>query len=71
MVNHNSMSEKGDEFRLIFTLMFEGHNWFCLLKSDWRISLPGQDVEYPFLKPTTLCMGALFECPESEGRSAL
>ncbi|HFI0172057.1 TPA: transposase [Streptococcus suis] len=80
MVQHNSLSEKGQErisavfstlqigqllrkagisksfglsslaiFRLIFTLVFEGRNWFRLLHSDRRESLPGKDVVYRFL----------------------
>ena len=36
-------------FRLIFTLVFEGRNWFRLLHSDRRQSLPGKDVVYRFL----------------------
>ena len=36
-------------FRLIFTLVFEGRNWFRLLHSDRRESLPGKDVVYRFL----------------------
>jgi hypothetical protein len=36
-------------FRLVFTLVFEGRNWFRLLDSDRRSSLPGKDVVYRFL----------------------
>jgi hypothetical protein len=36
-------------FCLIFTLVFEGRNWFRLLQSDRRQSLPGKDVVYRFL----------------------
>lgn len=36
-------------FRLIFVLVFEGRNWFRLLNSDRRQSLPGKDVVYRFL----------------------
>lgn len=36
-------------FRLVFTLVFEGRNWFRLLTSDRRSSLPGKDVVYRFL----------------------
>lgn len=36
-------------FQLIFTLVFEGRNWFRLLDSERRQSLPGKDVVYRFL----------------------
>ncbi len=36
-------------FQLIFTLVFEGRNWFRLLDSERRSSLPGKDVVYRFL----------------------
>ncbi|GIP61352.1 Uncharacterised protein [Chlamydia abortus] len=79
MVQHNFLSEKGQErisalfsalqigqllrkagisksfglsslviFKLIFTLVFEGRNWFRHLHSD-RQSLPGKDVVYRFI----------------------
>lgn len=35
-------------FKLIFSLVFEGRNWFRLLESD-RKNLPGKDVVYRFL----------------------
>ena len=38
-----------DVFQLIFTLVFQGRNWFRLLDSDHRSSLPGKDVVYRFL----------------------
>jgi len=36
-------------FQLIFSLVFEGRNWFRLLQSERRQSLPGKDVVYRFL----------------------
>lgn len=36
-------------FQLIFSLVFEGKNWFRLLESQRKESLPGKDVVYRFL----------------------
>lgn len=36
-------------FQLIFSLVFEGKNWFRLLESRKHESLPGKDVVYRFL----------------------
>lgn len=36
-------------FQLLFSLVFEGKNWFRLLKSNRGSSLPGKDVIYRFL----------------------
>lgn len=36
-------------FRLLFSLVFEGKNWFRLLESNRGGSLPGKDVVYRFL----------------------
>jgi len=101
MVQHNSLSEKGQErisaafstlqighllrkagisksfgwsslaiFRLIFVLVFEGRNWFRLLNSDRRQSLPGKDVVYRFLNHPRFAWRRFFACLESEDRSA-
>ncbi|MGF9911629.1 hypothetical protein ABEX47_10570 [Paenibacillus ehimensis] len=36
-------------FQILFSLVFEGRNWFCLLESDRGKSLPRKDVVYRFL----------------------
>lgn len=36
-------------FQLLFSLVFEGKNWFRLLESNRKASLPGKDVVYRFL----------------------
>jgi hypothetical protein len=36
-------------FQLLFSLVFEGKNWFRLLESNRGTSLPGKDVVYRFL----------------------
>lgn len=36
-------------FQIIFSLVFEGKNWFRLLESDRGADLPGKDVVYRFL----------------------
>jgi hypothetical protein len=36
-------------FQLLFSLVFEGRNWFRLLESDRSQTLPGKDVVYRFL----------------------
>lgn len=36
-------------FQLIFSLVFQGRNWFRLLEGERRSSLPGKDVVYRFL----------------------
>lgn len=36
-------------FQIVFSLVFEGKNWFRLLESDRRADLPGKDVIYRFL----------------------
>ncbi|RKN82063.1 IS4 family transposase, partial [Paenibacillus ginsengarvi] len=36
-------------FQLLFSLVFEGRNWFRLLESSRGSSLPGKDVVYRFL----------------------
>lgn len=36
-------------FQLLFSLVFEGKNWFRLLESERSGSLPGKDVVYRFL----------------------
>jgi hypothetical protein len=36
-------------FELLFTLVFQGRNWYRLLDSQRRIDLPGKDVVYRFL----------------------
>ncbi|TVX96820.1 IS4 family transposase [Paenibacillus cremeus] len=36
-------------FQLLFSLAFEGKNWFRLLESNRSASLPGKDVVYRFL----------------------
>jgi hypothetical protein len=36
-------------FQIVFSLVFEGKNWFRLLKSDRAADLPGKDVIYRFL----------------------
>lgn len=36
-------------FQIIFSLVFEGKNWFRLLESDRATDLPGKDVIYRFL----------------------
>lgn len=36
-------------FQLLFSLVFEGKNWFRLLESSRGASLPGKDVVYRFL----------------------
>ncbi|PWV90585.1 DDE superfamily endonuclease [Paenibacillus cellulosilyticus] len=36
-------------FQLLFSLVFEGKNWFRLLESSRAASLPGKDVVYRFL----------------------
>jgi hypothetical protein len=36
-------------FQILFSLVFEGKNWFRLLESDRAADLPGKDVIYRFL----------------------
>ncbi|MCZ4149311.1 IS4 family transposase, partial [Escherichia coli] len=36
-------------FQIVFSLVFEGKNWFRLLESDRGADLPGKDVIYRFL----------------------
>lgn len=36
-------------FQLLFSLVYEGKNWFRLLESNRGSSLPGKDVVYRFL----------------------
>ncbi|SMG29255.1 IS4 family transposase [Paenibacillus aquistagni] len=36
-------------FHIVFSLVFEGKNWFRLLESDHGADLPGKDVIYRFL----------------------
>ena len=36
-------------FELLFTLIFQGRNWYRLLDSKRRTDLPGKDVVYRFL----------------------
>jgi hypothetical protein len=36
-------------FQLLFSLVFEGKNWFRVLESNRKSSLPGKDVIYRFL----------------------
>lgn len=36
-------------FQIVFSLVFEGKNWFRLLESDRAADLPGKDVIYRFL----------------------
>ena len=36
-------------FQIIFSLVFEGKNWFRILESQRRADLPGKDVVYRFL----------------------
>jgi len=36
-------------FRIVFSLVFEGKNWFRLLESHRGADLPGKDVVYRFL----------------------
>lgn len=36
-------------FQIVFSLVFEGKNWFRLLESDRAADLPGKDVVYRFL----------------------
>lgn len=40
-------------FRIVFSLVFEGKNWFRLLESDRRAELPGKDVVYRFLNQSS------------------
>ncbi|NRF96324.1 transposase [Paenibacillus frigoriresistens] len=40
-------------FQLLFSLVFEGRNWFRLLESERGESLPGKDVIYRFLNQST------------------
>ncbi|MEX2460470.1 MAG: hypothetical protein WD469_04105 [Paenibacillaceae bacterium] len=35
-------------FELLFTLIFQGRNWYRLLDSKRRTDLPGKDVVLPF-----------------------
>jgi hypothetical protein len=40
-------------FQILFSLVFEGRNWFRLLESERGASLPGKDVIYRFLNQGT------------------
>lgn len=40
-------------FQPLFSLVFEGRNWFRLLESERGESLPGKDVVYRFLNQAT------------------
>ncbi|SDN51971.1 hypothetical protein SAMN04487897_10343 [Paenibacillus sp. yr247] len=40
-------------FQLLFSLVFEGRNWFRLLESERSESLPGKDVIYRFLNQSS------------------
>lgn len=40
-------------FQIIFSLVFEGKNWFRLLESECGVGLPSKDVVYRFLNQAT------------------
>lgn len=40
-------------FRIVFSLVFEGKNWFRFLESDRGANLPGKDVVYRFLNQSS------------------
>ncbi|WP_182540714.1 IS4 family transposase [Fontibacillus panacisegetis] len=48
-------------FRIIFTLVFEGKNWFRLLESDRGADLPGKDVVYRFLNQSSFAWRRFFQ----------
>lgn len=45
-------------FQLLFSLVFEGKNWFRLLESSRGASLPGKDVVYRFLNHSSFAWRA-------------
>jgi hypothetical protein len=48
-------------FQIIFSLVFEGKNWFRLLESERGVDLPGKDVVYRFLQTLSLRIVLHFE----------
>jgi hypothetical protein len=52
-------------FQIVFSLVFEGKNWFRLLKSDRGADLPGKDVIYRFLNQASFAWHVFLTIPRA------